>query len=497
MLTFVAGALCITAFLAGLTGTWSPCGFSMVDTLGSHGRDGRRGAVAGACATFALGALAGGLLTFGSLAVLGSLLGTGSRAGAAVAAGVALAAAFAEARGIRVLPRIRRQVPEPWRRALPLPVAAALYGALLGLGFTTFVLTFAMWALAAITLALGDPYVGVAVGLAFGAGRALPVVVLAPSLEHPLAQRALELMAERPPFLRALRHADAVALAAAAVVLAAGPASAAGIPAPATDPAAAEDDVAWQRPGVGGFLRRAGQIVQLPGEDPALGGPHVAWRVGDRVTVARRDTLAPLREVQLPGVRDFALSGEWLAYRLARPDGGTVIGATSLGATPVTRFLASARAPSQLGRPAISGSTVVFHAATPRGSALVTVDAATRVRRTIRRARGAQLLHPALVGAQLLYVRSSRCYQELVLTPIARGGERVLLRLASTTSRDAGHERGRTGQGSEAGTCPGRRRGASRITLWTTALGRRAAYVTLLARRAGGTIVPSLARIGF
>ena len=494
MLSFVAGALCLAAFLAGVTGTWSPCGFSMVDTLGSHARDGRRAAVAGACATFALGALAGGALTFGTLAALGAVLGTGSRAGAVAAAVVALAAALAEARGLRVLPQVRRQVPEPWRRALPLPLAAALYGALLGLGFTTFVLTFAVWALAAIALALGDVYVGLALGLAFGTGRALPVVLLAPAPERPFVERALEVMSERPPLLRALRRADAVALVAAAAILAAGPASAAGIPAPATDPAAADDDVVWQRPGVGGFFRRAGQIVRLPGEDPALGGPYVAWRIGDRVTVARRDTLAPVREVLLPGVRDFALSGAWLAYRLGRPDGGTVIGATSLGATPVTRFLASTRAPSQLGRPAISGGTVVFHAAAPRSSALVAVDAMTRVRRTIRRRRGAQLLHPTLFGPRLLYVRSSRCYQELVLTRLARGPERVLLRLASAARRDPGHEHGRTRQGSEAAACP-RRRGASRITLWTTALARRAAYVTLLARRAGGTTVPSLARI--
>ena len=32
---------------------------------------------------------------------------------------------------------------------MPLPLAAGLYGVLLGLGFTTFILTFAVWALAA------------------------------------------------------------------------------------------------------------------------------------------------------------------------------------------------------------------------------------------------------------------------------------------------------------------------------------------------------------
>ena len=101
-----------------------------------------------------------------------------------MAAAIALAAAVGEARGARIVPQVRRQVPESWRRRLPLPLAAGLYGVLLGLGFTTFILTFAVWALAGVSVAVGDPALGVAVGLAFGAGRLLPVVVLAPGGAH-------------------------------------------------------------------------------------------------------------------------------------------------------------------------------------------------------------------------------------------------------------------------------------------------------------------------
>ena len=39
---------------------------------------------------------------------------------------------------------------------MPVPLAAGLYGVLLGLGFTTFILSFAVWALAGISVALGD-----------------------------------------------------------------------------------------------------------------------------------------------------------------------------------------------------------------------------------------------------------------------------------------------------------------------------------------------------
>ena len=94
-----------------------------------------------------------------------------------------MAAAIGEARGLRIVPQVRRQVPESWRRVLPVPLAAGLYGVLLGLGFTTFILTFAVWALAAVSVALGDPALGAVLGLAFGAGRALPVIALAPVAE--------------------------------------------------------------------------------------------------------------------------------------------------------------------------------------------------------------------------------------------------------------------------------------------------------------------------
>ena len=90
-----------------------------------------------------------------------------------------------EARGTRIVPQIRRQLPEHWRRVMPMPLAAALYGVLLGLGFTTFVLSFGVWALAGVSLAVGDPSLGLLLGAAFGIGRAIPIVVLAPLSGQP------------------------------------------------------------------------------------------------------------------------------------------------------------------------------------------------------------------------------------------------------------------------------------------------------------------------
>jgi hypothetical protein len=211
--------LILAAAAAGVTGAWSPCGFSMVETLAPDGYAGRLRTTLAACLTFSLGALAGGAITFGGLALLGEALGAGGPAALAVAAAVAVVAAVGEARGARILPQVRRQVPESWRRRMPVPLAAGLYGVLLGLGFTTFILTFAVWALAGVSVAVGDPALGLVAGLAFGAGRLLPVVVLAPAARSAGGAWLHAAMAERPRILRSLRAIDAVALTACAVAL--------------------------------------------------------------------------------------------------------------------------------------------------------------------------------------------------------------------------------------------------------------------------------------
>jgi hypothetical protein len=211
--------LVVTALAAGVTGAWSPCGLSMVETLAPNGFARRLRTSLAACATFTVGALAGGAVTFGGLAVIGAALGAGGAAALGAAAVVAVAAAAAEARGLRIAPQVRRQVPEAWRRVLPVPVAAAGYGVLLGLGFTTFVLSFAVWALAGASIALGDPGTGLAIGLAFGAGRALPVICLAPFAGTDRGAAITAAMCERPAILLGLRRIDAVALAACAIAL--------------------------------------------------------------------------------------------------------------------------------------------------------------------------------------------------------------------------------------------------------------------------------------
>ena len=108
MLTWVLAA---AALAAGVTGAWSPCGFSMVETLAPAGYAGRlRTTLVAVCLTFTLGALAGGVLTFGGLAAAGRrALGAGGAGAAVVAAAIAVAAAVGEARGLRMVPQVRRK----------------------------------------------------------------------------------------------------------------------------------------------------------------------------------------------------------------------------------------------------------------------------------------------------------------------------------------------------------------------------------------------------
>jgi hypothetical protein len=96
--------LILAAAAAGVTGAWSPCGFSMVETLAPHGYAGRMRTTLAACATFAAGALAGGVVTFGTLALVGRALGAGGPEALAAAGAVADPA---------VLANLERTMPPP------------------------------------------------------------------------------------------------------------------------------------------------------------------------------------------------------------------------------------------------------------------------------------------------------------------------------------------------------------------------------------------------
>ena len=133
----------------GVTGAWSPCGFSMVETIGAGARLGGARSRASLRDVRARGARRRRDHLRTASRRLGSALGGRAPAGASSRPPRSPSlAALGELRGAR--DRRRRSAarcPSAGAATLPLPLAAGLYGVLLGLGFTTFVLTFAVWAL--------------------------------------------------------------------------------------------------------------------------------------------------------------------------------------------------------------------------------------------------------------------------------------------------------------------------------------------------------------
>lgn len=470
-------ALAVAGLMIGATGTWSPCGFSMIETIGPTGHTGGLATTLAAAATFAPFAVVGAVATFGAASLAGAALpGAAGPLAYAAAAAVALAAAVAEARGVPIVPQIRRQLPVGWRRRVPMPVAAAGYGVLLGLGFTTFVLSYGVWALVGICVALGNPDAGLIVGIAFGLGRALPIVVLAPIADRRSGERICESMATRPGLLRGARAGDAVALTAVAAALLAG-AGAAGaaetgesgeaarvVVRNGSDPSAVGPAIAYEaRPGRG-ILLEGGVKTQLPGTDPAVGGPWLALIHQGRVEVRDRATLALAGVVAAKRADALAISRDWLAVRLAKRRGDRIVAMPLSAAGEPGRPVAVTRVrrPGQLSRPAVSGRSLIVARSRRGRSSLQRArlgSGAVRTR-TLISSRHAAYTGPSITGAKIAYVLTSKRHQAVRIKGSGGGRGRIVSR-----------------------------RGAGPPTLWTTALAPGRVYVTVLARSGRGKLI--------
>jgi hypothetical protein len=341
---------------------------------------------------------------------------------------IALAAAGGELAGVRVLPQIRRQVPEHWRHRLPLVVVGAGYGLLLGLGFTTFVLTFGVWALAGIVLVTGDAGLGLAAGLAFGAGRALPVVLVAPLADRRPGRAALAAMAERPSTYRAFRLANAAALSLLGLAaISTGAIAKRDPPERAYDPSAAPGELASARPGRGALLEADGRRRRLSGSDPAIGGPWLAVVRGARIEIFDRRDLNPAGGFDAPGADALAVTSGFLVWRtrtrgrdriFARPiqagGAGAVLGKVSR--------LAAARRNAQLGRPSVDGRRAVWAHAERRRNRIMLANLERGVKRSVRGSDRIALQNPSIDGRAIAYVVAQRRRSVLRLTHIGRSG---------------------------------------------------------------------------
>jgi len=174
-------------------------------------------------ATLIAGAFGAGLGALGAL--VGAPFG---RAGLSALAASAAAYAAAELTGLRIpVPQLRRQVPDWWRTFFGRPVAAALYGAGLGIGFVTYLAHGTLVVVAAAAFASGSPALGALLVAPFGLVRGLSAATAWDATTPERGRALVERLAAVPDRWR--RRANGAALTVTVVLaVAAGRASAPG-----------------------------------------------------------------------------------------------------------------------------------------------------------------------------------------------------------------------------------------------------------------------------
>ena len=203
----------------------------------------------------------------------------------------------------------------------------------------------------------------------------------------------------------------------------------------------------------------------------------------------------PIGHVTIPGLVQVAVSDTWLVARALDPAGRGLLYAMPVPALAPITELAAEPSGVDLGRPAIDGARVVVAINGPRSSRIVEFDLPGAAHKVLRASRASQLLNPSLLGDGLLYEQATYCDQRLVLGSVATASkDRTLLRIGGVAARDSGHEPNHTTQGSEPSRCPRPRAPRTPVSLWTTALGPLAAYVTELTPNPPGP--PSATLVG-
>jgi hypothetical protein len=249
-----------TAVVAAVRSTWSPCGLSMLSTLtplSERARGRRWGWTAG---WYLAGAVFGG-------AGLGVLAAAGATAVGAVgppsvavwsAVAVLALAGFAADRGlVAPIPHHRRQVNEHWLDQFRSWFYGFGFGAQIGFGLATYIMTTGVYLTILLGAATGHPVQAFAVGVLFGTVRGA-AVGLSAGLDRPERVRALharlDAWSDRSRWLAAAWLAVVAVVAGLAVGVAGGLAAAV---------AAGTVSVLARR------LRRAGTNVPVAGQPAA------------------------------------------------------------------------------------------------------------------------------------------------------------------------------------------------------------------------------------
>jgi hypothetical protein len=189
----------------------------MVETISPVGYGDRTQRWLGAVALHALGATVTAAAFGAALGAAGALLhAPWGAASAVVVAVVAVVYAARELVGLPVpVPAARRQVPDWWRSFFSWPVAAALYGAGLGIGFLTFLTNGGLVVVAAAALASGRPATGAVLLGAFGLARGLSALLARPVRTREAGAALVDRLAASDPMRWRIVNGAALGLVAA------------------------------------------------------------------------------------------------------------------------------------------------------------------------------------------------------------------------------------------------------------------------------------------
>jgi len=167
--------LAAIAVVAGIRGLWSPCGLSMLSALNPIAERARGHRFWVTALWYLAGGLVGGAVLGAALAGGAALLALASWPSAVTWSLVLVGAAVALASDLRVggwqLPDHPRQVDERWLTTYRRWIYAGGFGVQIGAGFATYVMTAAVYLLAALAVLSGTPLIAFAAGVLFGAVR--------------------------------------------------------------------------------------------------------------------------------------------------------------------------------------------------------------------------------------------------------------------------------------------------------------------------------------
>ena len=173
--------LLIITVVAAVRGLWSPCGLSMLSALNPVAERARGHRFWVTALWYLAGAVAGGAVLGGALAGGAALLHLAGRPASLVWSLALAAAAITLASDLQVggwqLPDHPRQVDERWLGRYRRWIYAGGFGAQIGTGFATYVMTAAVYLLAGLAVLTGAPAVAFGAGVLFGAVRGATVVV--------------------------------------------------------------------------------------------------------------------------------------------------------------------------------------------------------------------------------------------------------------------------------------------------------------------------------